>query len=76
MSTQRLLSLRNGQAIPRNLVPELSEAEFRRDIVAGVSAGQRIAALFGTRRLAQLPSISTPSLPTVPVRSCASAGRP
>lgn len=38
---------RNGQAIPRALIPELSFGDFRRTIFTAVADGQRVAALFG-----------------------------
>jgi Ni,Fe-hydrogenase III large subunit len=41
-----LLALRNTQAIPLALVPELSFADFREAIVDAVAGGRRIAALF------------------------------
>jgi Ni,Fe-hydrogenase III large subunit len=39
--------LRNGQAIARSDVPELSLESFRGTILAAVAAGQRVSALFG-----------------------------
>jgi Ni,Fe-hydrogenase III large subunit len=41
-----LAVLRNGQALPREQIPELSFPEFRRALMDAVSAGQRVAALF------------------------------
>ena len=40
-------TLHNGETIPRAKIPERSFADFRREIVEAVAAGQRIAALFG-----------------------------
>ncbi|HKI30568.1 MAG TPA: NADH-quinone oxidoreductase subunit C [Gemmataceae bacterium] len=39
--------LRIGQAVPKADVARLSVAEFRRTVLGAVSAGQRVAALFG-----------------------------
>jgi Ni,Fe-hydrogenase III large subunit len=46
MTARRFAPLRAAQAIPRDQVPHLALADFRRSIVAGVEAGQRVAALF------------------------------
>jgi Ni,Fe-hydrogenase III large subunit len=46
MSKTRFAAVRNGQAIPRGLVPELAFEEFRDAIVEGLAGGQRVAALF------------------------------
>ena len=40
-------TLNNGGAIPRSQIPEMSFAEFRREIVDAIAAGRRISALFG-----------------------------
>jgi Ni,Fe-hydrogenase III large subunit len=47
VNPKRFVSLLTGQAIPRDRVPDLSDADFRRNIVEGANSGQRIAALFG-----------------------------
>src|SRR5262245_25860545 len=47
MSTTKLAVLWPGQAIPRTRIPQLSGAEFRRNVVDAVAGGQRVAALFG-----------------------------
>jgi Ni,Fe-hydrogenase III large subunit len=47
MSETRLLETHAGQAVPRDRIPRLPFAEFRKWVVACVGAGQRIAALFG-----------------------------
>ncbi len=46
-SLTRFKTLRNGEAVPHAQIPELPFADFRREIVDAVAAGQRIAALFG-----------------------------
>ncbi len=40
-------AIRNGEAVPLGQVPEMPFTDFRRSIVDGVAAGQRISALFG-----------------------------
>jgi Ni,Fe-hydrogenase III large subunit len=47
MNNDGLAVLREGQAIPRGQVPQLSFGDFRRAVVGGVAGGQRLAALFG-----------------------------
>jgi Ni,Fe-hydrogenase III large subunit len=47
MSTDRLPSIRNGEAIDSAEVPVLGTAAFRDAVLDGVRKGQRIAALFG-----------------------------
>lgn len=42
-----LARLRNGQTVPRTEVAEWPFAAFRRAVIDGVAAGQRVAALFG-----------------------------
>jgi Ni,Fe-hydrogenase III large subunit len=46
-SHEQMATMRNGDAIPRGQLPHLSFLDFRRAILDGVNAGQRIAALFG-----------------------------
>lgn len=48
--SEQLFATRNGRAFARNDVPELSFAEFRREILDAVVSEARIAALFGMRR--------------------------
>lgn len=47
MSSNALCSVRNGEAVELSAVPRLSVAAFREAVVEGVTAGGRIAALFG-----------------------------
>jgi Ni,Fe-hydrogenase III large subunit len=42
-----LESLRNGQAIPRERIPQLPFSEFRESVLDAVADGQRVASLFG-----------------------------
>ena len=44
---EQLAPLHNGETIPRRQIPHLAYLDFRRAILDGVDAGQRIAALFG-----------------------------
>ncbi len=46
-SHEQFATLRNGETIPRGQIPQLAYLAFRRVILDGVDAGQRIAALFG-----------------------------
>src|SRR5205809_2503391 len=46
-SHEQFATLRTGETIPRGQLPHLSFLDFRRAILDGVDAGQRIAALFG-----------------------------
>jgi Ni,Fe-hydrogenase III large subunit len=55
MNGKGLVSLRNGQAISRLQIPELSFADFRGAIAYGLAAGQRVAALFGDAPAADGP---------------------
>jgi Ni,Fe-hydrogenase III large subunit len=41
-----LAAVRNGQALPRTEIPELSFGEFRRTTVTSVADGQHVAAMF------------------------------
>ncbi|HOW66007.1 MAG TPA: NADH-quinone oxidoreductase subunit C [Candidatus Paceibacterota bacterium] len=47
MSTQKPLILHNAQCSRRNDIPRLALSEFRTRILAGTTAGMRMAALFG-----------------------------
>ncbi len=45
----QLLTLHNGDALPRARIPALAFDELRTEIIAGCGAGQRVASFFGYR---------------------------
>ena len=47
MSDSRFITIGNGEAIPRDRIPELSFDDFRDAIIRATAAGQRISSLFG-----------------------------
>ncbi len=49
MNTGDFAAIGAGEAIPRQRIPRLSFAEFRRTVVRSTTEGQRVAALFGDR---------------------------
>jgi len=46
-SLNRFVSLSNGEAIPLSTLPDLTLEQWQQSVLAGVSGGQRVAALFG-----------------------------
>jgi Ni,Fe-hydrogenase III large subunit len=47
MNGPRFATLRTGRAVPRREIPQLSWADFRRNIADAVADGLRVAAMFG-----------------------------
>jgi len=47
MNSSAFAMLRNGHAIPRGQIPQVSFEEFRRTVVDAAAGGQRVAAMFG-----------------------------